>query len=250
MNDIVWLTMRRMRTPLIALILVYSLSVFGLVMIPGQDASGQPVSVGYLDAVYFVAIMATTIGFGEMPTAFTHAQRLYAYIILFPNVVAWLYAIGTIISLFVDPQFRAVMARSRFARRVRRISGSYYIVCGFGYTGRMIVKGLLRRGISAAVLEREQSIIHSMALDDDFAHLPALAGDVTDRHLLDLAGLDERHSHCIGVIAITNEDHANLTIAISSLVGSRPSSCTRAREVRISLLMVSIMCTGIRIVRA
>ena len=43
----------------------------------------------------------------------------------------------------------------------------------------MIVRGLLKRGISAAILEREEDIIHSMALDEEFAHLPALAGDVT-----------------------------------------------------------------------
>ncbi len=152
----------------------------------------------------------------KCPYTFTHAQRLYAFIILFPNVIAWLYSIGTIISLFVDPQFRAVLARSRFSRRVRRISSDFYIVCGFGHTGRMIVSGLLKRGISAVVLEREESIIHSMALHEDFSHLPAQSGDVTDRRLLDMAGLSPEIKNCIGVIAITNDDHANLTIAITS----------------------------------
>ncbi|NNK33687.1 MAG: potassium transporter TrkA [Xanthomonadales bacterium] len=216
MDDIVWLTMRRMRTPLMMLILVNSISVFGMVLIPGQDAAGNPVQIGYLDAVYFISIMATTIGFGEIPTGFTSAQRMYALIVLFPNVIAWLYSIGTIISLFVDPQFRAVLERTRFSRRVRRMNRDFYVVCGFGHTGRMIVRGLLKRGISAAVLEREQSIIHSMTLDEEFSHLPALAGDVTDRRLLDMAGLSRDVRHCIGVIAITNEDHANLTIAITS----------------------------------
>ena len=61
MNDIIWLTMRRMRTPLILLILVYSLSVFGMAMIPGQDEFGNPVRLTFLDALYFVAILATTI---------------------------------------------------------------------------------------------------------------------------------------------------------------------------------------------
>jgi Trk K+ transport system NAD-binding subunit len=216
MYDVIWLTMRRMRKPLIMMILVYSLSVIGMVLIPGQDAEGQTIHPTFLDALYFVAILATTIGFGEVPYAFTEAQRLYSYLILFPNVIAWLYSIGTIISLFVDPQFRAVIARSRFARNVRKIGSGYYIVCGFGYTGRMIVKGLLRRGISAVVIERRESIIHSMALDDDFSHLPALAGNVTDKHLLNEAGLNKEIKNCIGVIAITNEDHANLTIAITS----------------------------------
>jgi len=216
MNDIVWLTMRRMRTPLILMILVYSVSVLGMVLIPGQDVLGNPVKVGYLDAVYFIAILATTIGLGEVPTAFTDAQRLYVFIILFPNVIAWLYSIGTIISLFVDSQFRADLARSRFARRIRRCNVDFYLVCGFGHTGRMIVSGLLKRGISAAILEREESIIHSLSLSDEFAHLPALSGDVTDRRLLDMAGLGQDIKSCVGVIAITNDDHANLTIAITS----------------------------------
>jgi hypothetical protein len=36
----------------------------------------------------------------------------------------------------------------------------------------------------------------------------------------------------------------------SSGIGSRPSTCTRKRCARTSLLIVSIMCTGMRIVRA
>jgi voltage-gated potassium channel len=215
MRDIVWLTMRRMRTPLILMILVYVLSVFGMLVIPAQDASGNPVQVGFLDAMYFVAIMATTIGFGEMPFNFTGAQRLYAFLIIFPNVIAWLYSIGTIIALLVDPQFRAVLELSRFGRRVRRIRGDYYIVLGFGYTGRMIVRGLLKRGISAAIIEREPKIIHSMALSETLAHLPAIVGSVTDQDLLDMAGLSTDIKNCIGVITITNKDHVNLTVAIT-----------------------------------
>jgi len=238
MNDIVWLTMRRMRTPLIVLILVYSLSVLGLVMIPGVDASGREVQVDYLHAVYFIATMATTIGFGEFPEAFTAAQRLYVFIIIFPNVIAWLYSIGTILSLFLDPQFRGVLHRTQFARRIHWISDGFYIVCGFGNTGSMIVRGLLRRGITAVILEREQEIIHSMALEDDISHLPALAGDVTDRRLLELAGLYK--NNCLGIMAITNEDHANLTIAITSkLLRPELPVLARSETRRVSANMAS-----------
>ena len=48
----------------------------------------------------------------------------------------------------------------------------------------------------------------------------------------------------------TLETGMSIRLAISSEVGSRPSSCTSARLVRISLLIVSIMCTGMRMVRA
>ena len=38
--------------------------------------------------------------------------------------------------------------------------------------------------------------------------------------------------------------------AISSIVGSRPSSCSIWREMRSTLFIVSTMCTGMRMVRA
>ena len=57
-------------------------------------------------------------------------------------------------------------------------------------------------------------------------------------------------SCAIFMILRTFETGMSIRSAISSACGSRPSSCTSAREVRVSLLIVSIMCTGMRMVRA
>jgi len=213
MNDAVWLTLRRMRTPLVVLIIVYTMSVFGLWMIPGEDAQGRPYSLTLLDAAYFVAILSTTIGLGEIPHDYTEAQRLYIYLTIFPNVTAWLYSIGTILAQVIDPQFKAVMRRGRFAQRVRWLGEPFYIVCGFGSTGSMVTGGLNRRGLSAVVIEGDEGVLHRMSLMDEFAHVPALCADVTDRRILEIAGL--HNPLCKGVITITNDDHANLTVAIT-----------------------------------
>jgi voltage-gated potassium channel len=238
MNDIVWLTMRRMRAPLILMILVYVMSVLGMVLIPGRDAAGNVIHVGYLDAAYFMAILATTIGLGEIPVAFTGAQRLYVYVILLPNVVVWLYSIGTILRLFLDTQFQEVLDRSGFARRVKRMKQGFFIVCGFGNTGNMIVRALLHRGYSAVVLEKQPDLVHGMALADEISHVPALAADVTDRRLLDLAGLLDKN--CLGILAITNDDHANLTIAITSkLLRPELRVVARSETARVTANMAS-----------
>jgi Trk K+ transport system NAD-binding subunit len=213
--------------PLIVMIIVYFLSVIGMVLIPGVDESGQAVKLSYLDAIYFVAILATTIGFGEIPYGFSAAQRLYVFIIVLPNVIAWLYSFGTILGLLLDPQFRMVLRRARFQQRVGRLPHKFFIVCGFGNTGSMIVDALLRRGYQAVVLEREESIVHGMSLKEELAHIPALSGNVSDRRLLEMAGL--MSPRCEGVIAITNEDHANLTIAITSKL-LRPELPVMARS--------------------
>ena len=227
MNDIVWLTMRRMRTPLIVLILVYFSSVFIIASIPGVDPNGNAVRMNYLDAAYFVAIMATTIGFGEIPHPFTDAQRLTVFILLLPNVVAWLYSIGTILGLFLDPQFRQVLQRSRFKQRVRGLGEPFFIVCGFGNTGSMVVSGLMARGLHAVVLEKNAESVQRMILDDRFERVPALTCNPASRIHLELAGL--RAPNCRGVIVTTNDDHANLKIAITAKL-LRPGLIVLARS--------------------
>ena len=62
-----FLVLRRMRLPLIVLIIIFSVSVLGLSLIPGEDAQGRPDRMGLFDAFYVMSYTATTIGFGELP---------------------------------------------------------------------------------------------------------------------------------------------------------------------------------------
>lgn len=234
MNDIIWLTMRRLRAPLILLILVYFASVFALVSVPGSDLQGNVYYLNFLEAAYSIAILSTTIGFGEVPYPFTDAQRLLVYVLIFPNVVSWLYAIGTILGLFIDPQFQAVIQRNRFARSVRWHGEPFFIVCGFGNTGSMVVRGLQSRGLSTVVVEQSSETVQRMHLQEAFAHIPALVGEPTDHRNLEMAGL--LHPKCRGVIATTSDDHANLTIAITSkLLNPDLPVLARSENERVSL---------------
>ena len=219
--------MRRMRTPLIVLILVYFFSTMAMMAVPGMDNEGKPFHMGFLDAAYFMAILQTTIGFGEIPYSFTGAQRMLVFWLLLPNVVAWLYSIGTLLGLILDKQFQAAFHRSRFSRQVRAIKEPFYIVCGLGNTGYMTVSGLLARGIHAVVIEYDEVTVRHMMLNDKFAHVPALAGRAGERANLELAGL--RLENCCGVIATTNNDQVNLTVAITVKL-LRPEIAVLARS--------------------
>lgn len=230
--------MRRMRAPLILLILVYFFSTLAMVLVPGMDPDGNSFHMSFLDAAYFIAILQSTIGFGEIPFQFTAAQRLLVYLLLLPNVVAWLYSIGTLLRLILDKQFQAAFDRNRFARQVRGLKEPFYIVCGFGDTGAMIVSGLLARGIRAVVIELDESSVQRMMLEDEYARVPALAGNPTDHHMLKLAGL--QHASCNGVIAATHDDDINLTIAITiKLLQPELRVLARSENQRISDNMAS-----------
>lgn len=214
MNRINSLILRRMRFPLLVLLASYAVSILGLTLIPGVDAEGQPWRMSIFHAFYFVSYMASTIGFGEIPHAFSDAQRLWVTITIYLTVIAWFYSIGSIINLIRDPAFKHASTENRFIKAVKRLRSPFYIVCGYGDTGKALVRALTERGIQPVVLEKNQDNVDFLGLRDYQINVPALCGDVLrPRNLLN-AGL--KHPRCQGVVAITHNDHANLKAAITS----------------------------------
>ncbi len=60
----IFLILRRMRAPLIVLIVIFSVSVLGLAVIPGQDAEGNPMQMGFFYAFNVMSYTATTNCYG------------------------------------------------------------------------------------------------------------------------------------------------------------------------------------------
>ena len=130
MNSALFLALRRMRAPLLTLIGSYAVSILGMVLIPGVDGEGMPWRVSFFHAFYFISYTATTIGFGELPYAFTDTQRLWITFTIYLTVVAWFHAIGKILQITQDASFQQVLAAERFRRAVERMGEPFYGVCG------------------------------------------------------------------------------------------------------------------------
>lgn len=226
MKNLIYLLLRRMRLPLIVVILAYAVSIIGLVLIPGADDHGNPWRMSFFHAFYFVSFMGSTIGFGEIPYAFTEPQRLWTTLSMYMTVISWLYAIGSLFALFGDPAFKRVLDFTRFTRTVRRIREPFYLVCGLGDAGRLLIAELADRGIGSVVIDRNEAKIQSLRLEEYPVLVPGLCADVTDSSVLMAAGLTKRE--CTGVIALTGDDHVNLTVAISSklLAPELPAICS------------------------
>jgi Trk K+ transport system NAD-binding subunit len=214
MHNVISLLLRRMRLPLIVLISTYAISVLGLTLIPGIDDQGNPWRMDFFHAIYFVSFLGSTIGFGEIPYAFTGAQRMWTTFIIYAAVVSWLYAIGTILTVIQDQGFRRVLAFSSFTRKVRRMQETFYIVCGYGDASRLLVRELSERGIRCVVVDKDGEKILDLAVEDLLDYVPGLSEDATNSDTLIAAGLNR--PNCRGVITLTGDDHSNLTIAITS----------------------------------
>jgi Trk K+ transport system NAD-binding subunit len=214
MQNIIYLLLRRMRLPLIAVILAYAISILGMVLIPGVDDQGNPWRMDFFHAFYFVSFMGSTIGFGEIPYPFTDAQRAWTTVAMYTTVISWLYAIGTLFSLFQDRGLRRIVNHTVFSRTVHAIREPFYIVCGLSDAGNLLVGELAGRHIRCVVVETSENRLNALLLEDLPIHVPGLQADATDATALLAAGLKSRY--CAGVVALTNTDHLNLTIAITS----------------------------------
>ena len=209
-----FIVLRRMRAPLIGLIAIYAISVLGLTLIPGVDGEGRPWRMGFFHAFYFMSYTATTIGFGEIPHPFTDAQRMWVTFSIYLTVVGWAWAVGTLLALLQDAGFRRALSLRRFARRVRQLGEPFVLVAGYGQTGRRLVRALDLLGRRASVLDISQDRIDDLALAPLSLDVPALAADArVPAHLLQ-AGL--AHPRCIALIALTNDDEANLAMAMAA----------------------------------
>ena len=82
----IFLVMRKMRAPLIVLIVIFAITTVGLTLIPGQDDAGRPWRMGFFDAFYVMSYTASTIGFGEIPYPFTYNQRMWVTISIYLTV--------------------------------------------------------------------------------------------------------------------------------------------------------------------
>lgn len=209
MNYVAFILLRRLRAPLITLLVVYAFTVLGFTFIP-NEAGERP---SFFHAFYFTSYMATTIGFGEMPNGFSNAQRMWTLLTLHTTVIAWLYAIGAVFAIFREQSFQRLMARTRFRHQVHRMDHPFYLICGYGKTGSLVVSQLEKRGIHAVVIDIDAERIDALEIDNYSFNIPKICYDASEPEILSDAGLE--HPLCIGVLALTDDDHANLSISIA-----------------------------------
>ena len=216
MSDILVLILRRLRAPIIAVIVVYAIAIFGLVLMPGADPEGRPWRMGIFDAFYVMSYTATTIGFGEIPYPFSYAQRLWMTFSIYLTVVGWAYMLGSIFGLTRQAAFRQAVARHRFESRVRRLGDPFFIVCGYGQSGRRLVSALDEIGFATVVVESDPERAQPHQVLDTRQGSSLLVADARSPDVLEAAGL--RKANCAGLVALTGGDESNQAIVIDARV--------------------------------
>ena len=213
-SEAIFLVLRRMRVPLIVLVVIFAVSVLGLTLIPGVDAQGRPWRMGFFDAFYVMSYTATTIGFGEIPYPFTYNQRMWVTISIYLTVIGWAYAIGSLLALLQDRSFRSALALQQFRRKVQRLGEPFVLVAGYGRAGELLGHALDALGRRFVVLDTSAERIDGIELDSFHADVPGLAADVRDPGHLAVAGLGS--PRCEAVVALTDDEEVNLSVVMAA----------------------------------
>lgn len=219
MNTLIFLLLKRIRLPIILLICSYAVVILGFVLIPGQDDQGNIWHMSFFHAFYFVSFMGSTIGFGEIPYAFTDAQRMWTVFSIYISVTIWLYSIGAVLSAVQNPAFKKILRENDFKKKVKGIKEPFYLICGYGDTGKVLAHELAQHNILSVVIDIDPDRIDNLQVDEPDIDIPALTGNASFPKVLESAGLT--HRYCKGVIALTNKDEVNLKIAITARLLSK-----------------------------
>ena len=214
MSSLFFLILRRMRLPLILIVVVYTACTVGLAIIPGVDAAGQRTEgMGLFLAFYVISYTGSTIGFGEIPVPYSPEQRLWMVISIYATVIGWSYAIVNVLALLNESAFQQALRSARFGRQVRALREPFYLVCGYGETGRLVCEGLDRLNLRFVVIERDPLRVEEARLDDYRNVPPKTAADAAQPTTLTEAGL--LSPHCRGVMALAVDDETNQAIAVA-----------------------------------
>lgn len=210
-TDAVFLVLRRMRMPLVVVVSVFALMSFGLSTMPGTPENPEPLSV--FDSFYVISYTGLTIGYGEVPHAFSYAQRVWVTLTIYASVIAWSYSLAALLALAQEQTFRRAIQLQSFSRKVRGINAPFVLVVGYGQAGEAVCRALEDQGRDFVVLDNSTERVQRVALDGYTSDVPAFAASGRDPRILGMAGL--AHDHCEAVLALTDNDETNLSVVMS-----------------------------------
>jgi len=244
MNSIIFLVLRRMRVPLILLILCYAIAMIGLTLMPGIDDQGHPWHLSISQAFYVISYTATTIGFGEIPHPFSTPQRLWMLFSIYLTVIAWFYAVGKIITLVQEPTLKRAITEQRFSRQIKHLKEPFFMLCGYGETGSNLLEALDRMDLRAVVIDINEARLNNLQISNFHYDIPTLCGDAGLPKVLETAGINSRY--CKGVFALADDDHANLAVAVAlSLLNPKLPLLCRAEQETMAENMAGMGATAV-----
>ncbi len=211
-NNSLFIIFQKMRRPFLVILLTYTISMIGFLLIPGMDLDGNAYYMTIFDAFYFISYTATTIGFGETPYPFTYSQRMWVSISIYLTVLGWFYSIGSLLALFRDNLFIQELEKAKFLRQIKNLNEKFIVVLGYNQITRKIITKALNQGLRTVVITKDKMEINHLLLENFTPTVPVLFSETYSVKVLEAAGLNKRN--CKAIVSLLEDDALNLKITL------------------------------------
>ncbi|MCC7245008.1 MAG: potassium channel protein [Saprospiraceae bacterium] len=191
------MTVRRLRTAILFLVIITTVGTLGYVLIEG---------VSWFDAYYMAIITLASVGYGEVFPMST-AGRLFTTILIISNLGLFTYAISTIAHVFAEGGFSKLVLEYFMLERIQKFKG-HTIICGYGRHAKEVTQELSKQGIQFVVIENSPDKIHELSE----ARFSYIEGDATEDAILNEAGIERAAS----LVITLPDDSDNIFIVISA----------------------------------
>ena len=186
---------RRVRWPLLGLVLVLVYGVTGYMILEGWR---------FLDALYMTVTTLATVGFREVrPLDDTGMWFTLSLITMGVGLV--LVTVTVVAQWVLEGRFGERNRRRRMQRRIDGMS-NHFIVCAYGRVGRAVARELEAERASFVVIDLEEALVERMESDG----VAYVIDDPTQESTLRRAGVERAR----GLVSAVDSDATNVYITL------------------------------------
>ena len=186
--------------------MVIALCLIGAVLVYGVVGYVVIERYSFLDAVFMTVITITTVGYEEVHHLDAAGQVFTITLIAF-GVVSFLYTFGVVVEQLSSGHWSSNRRARRMDAQLRALR-DHVIVCGYGRTGKQVVKEMEQSAHPYVVVEMNPAPLEEVRRDERLC----VVGDAANDEVLQLAGIDRAHA----LISAVDSDERNVYIVLTA----------------------------------
>lgn len=184
---------------LFALASVIVLMIYGVLGALLLGAGFTPAITQLPDALYFVVVTMSTVGYGDITPKTTEA-RLFVVSLIVLGLTVFATALTAVLGPIVQNRINQTLGERR--RRMKHVN--HYVIAGDGVLARNTARELLSRGESVVAIVDQSS--------PSFGEVEQIEGDPTDLDALRKAGA----MHAKAILALSDDDSENAFVVLAA----------------------------------
>ena len=181
------------------IIFIAALFIYGIV------GTHYIMNLGWFDSIYYATITMTTVGYGDFLPS-TGIQKIFATTLAIGGVGLLAYVFNIILTNFQEKM--SEYSKGDKKMKAIEVMKDYYIICGLGRVGKVVLEELLDRNQNVIVIDKDKDKCESLKEADNLIVINEDA--IEDDLIAKLAG-----KKCRSVIICTGDDVNNLYIVLT-----------------------------------